>query len=83
MTQVTTDIRVQVRYFAGAAAAAGRDDETVDLAAGSGLGDLVALLGARHGAGLARVLTACSFLLDEVAGPVDRPLHDEAQVAGG
>jgi sulfur-carrier protein len=73
-------LRVSVRYFAGAAAAADRDGEDVDLPAGSRLADLASLLGSRHGGDLARVLTACSFLLDEVAGPLERPLHPGAQV---
>jgi molybdopterin converting factor small subunit len=73
-------VQVSVRYFAGAAAAAGRDGEDVVLVPGSHLADLAGELGRRHGAELTRVLTACSFLLDEVAGPADRPLHDGAQV---
>jgi sulfur-carrier protein len=73
-------LQVSVRYFAGAAAAAGRDAEGVDLAAGSRVIDLATVLGGRHGVELTRVLTACSFLLDEIAGPVDRLLHDGAQV---
>ena len=71
---------MSVRYFAGAAAAAGRDGEDVVLVPGSQLADLAGELGRRHGAELTRVLTACSFVLDEVAGPADRPLHDGAQV---
>lgn len=73
-------VQVSVRYFAGAAAAAGRDGEEVALPAGSRLCDLATLLGERHGADLARVLTACSFLVDAVAGPVDRRLPPVAHV---
>jgi molybdopterin converting factor small subunit len=66
-------LTVTVRYFAGAAAAAGRQDEVVALAPGATLGDLLALLADLHGGGLARVLDASSYLLDEVhAEPTDR-----------
>ena len=52
---------VHVRYFAAAAAAAGRDDEAVE--AGT-LGAILDAMTARHGAPLAKVLPACSFLID-------------------
>jgi sulfur-carrier protein len=58
---------VRVRYFAGARAAAGVPEETVRLAAGATVRDLVAELRGRHGDGLTRVLTACSFLLDGIS----------------
>ncbi|WP_337059303.1 MoaD/ThiS family protein [Kineococcus sp. G2] len=58
---------VGVRYFAGAAAAAGVEEERVALPAGATVGDLVAAVGAARGADLTRVLAACSFLLDGVA----------------
>lgn len=51
-----------VRYFAAAAEAAGVEEEQVPA-----LADLAALLDdaiGRHGASLARVLPACSVLLD-------------------
>jgi molybdopterin synthase sulfur carrier subunit len=48
-----------VRYFAGARAAAGVPEEKLDLTA---VGDLVA-----ERPELARVLTACSFLVDGLA----------------
>lgn len=64
---MTTAATVRVRYFAGARAAAGVPEETVSLAADARLRDLVDELGGRHGSALARVLTACSFLLDGVA----------------
>ena len=64
--------RVGVRYFAGAAAAAGVEEEGVELPAGATLADLVARVGASRGADLRRVLAACSFLVDGVgAGPGD------------
>lgn len=67
VTTAPTSATVRVRYFAGARAAAGVDEETVELPPRATVGDLVADLAARHGDGLTRVLTACSFLLDGVA----------------
>lgn len=58
---------VRVRYFAGARAAAGVNEETVQLRTGARVADLVDDLAGRHGDALTRVLTACSFLLDGVA----------------
>jgi sulfur-carrier protein len=62
---VTTTVRVS--YFAGARGAVGLAEESVVVPAGTTVGDLVAVLGDRHGEKLTRVLTACSFLLDGVA----------------
>lgn len=50
-----------IRYFAGAAEAAGTDSETRDAAS---IGDLITQLGAAHGAELTRVLTRCSLLVN-------------------
>lgn len=69
---------VRVRYFAGARAAAGTAEETVDLPAGATLADVVSVLGSRHGERLAKVLTAASLLLDGVATP-----NHAAPVAAG
>jgi sulfur-carrier protein len=52
---------VTVRYFAGARAAAGVDTETRDA---STLDQLVGQIVDEHGEKLARVLTACSFLVN-------------------
>jgi molybdopterin converting factor small subunit len=52
---------VQVRYFAAAAEAAGRDDETLDATT---LGDLRSHLESRYGEPMARVLRSGSFLVD-------------------
>ena len=71
---------VVVRYFAGAAAAAGLTEEKVTVPDGAPLAVLVEDLVARHGPALARVLAAASFLLDEVTGDTTRPLHDGALV---
>ena len=50
-----------MRYFAGARAAAGTDTESCN--AGT-LDELVGRIVDAHGERLARVLTACSFLVD-------------------
>lgn len=52
---------VTVRYFAGARAASGIDTETREAAS---LDQLVGQLVDAHGERLAKVLTACSFLVD-------------------
>lgn len=67
MTAAPTTATVRVRYFAGARAAAGVNEETVRLTTGATVRDLAAELACRHGDALTRVLTACSFLLDGVA----------------
>lgn len=55
---------VNVRLFAAAEAAAGRDEDQVDAAT---LGEAVDVLAERYGETMAKVLTASSFLLDGVA----------------
>ncbi|AGM27484.1 Putative molybdenum cofactor biosynthesis protein D2 (MoaD2) / thiamineS [Mycobacteroides abscessus] len=57
---------ITVRYFAAAAAAAGLQEETVDLPAGASFDDLTRLLASR-GPELERVLARCSFLHDGMA----------------
>lgn len=78
------DVSVSVRYFAGAAAAAGIAEEQLTLASPTArpvtVGALVEELVARHGADLARVLAASSFIVDEVAAGPERPLDDGARV---
>jgi len=59
-------LRVTVRYFAAARAAAGTGTEMIDLPAGATLANLVAMLQSRD-AGLATVLGRCSYLCDGVA----------------
>lgn len=66
MDDVSTDLRVTVRYFAAAAEAAGRTEETLGFAAGSTLGDLRSRLEKRYGEPMRRVLRAGSFLVDQV-----------------
>jgi sulfur-carrier protein len=67
---VTENGTLTVRYFAGAKAAAGRGEEPV--AAGRSLDAVLAELSAGNPA-LARVLAACSFLLDGTAVHRDDP----------
>jgi sulfur-carrier protein len=67
VTTAPTTATVRVRYFAGARAAAGITEESVQLATDATMRDLVDELADRHGATLTKVLTACSFLLDGVA----------------
>lgn len=73
-------LRVDVRYFAGAAAAAGLDEEVVLLEHGATVADLLEHLGQVHPP-LVRVLAVATALVDEVA-VTDRgaPLRDGAQV---
>lgn len=60
-------MRLRVRYFAAARAAAGTEYETVTLPEGASVADAVAELHARHPDRLPRVLAAASYLLDGVA----------------
>jgi sulfur-carrier protein len=60
------DIRVTVRYFAAAHAAAGAESETVTLPAGATVAELVGRL-ADRGPRLATVLGRCSYLCDGIA----------------
>jgi molybdopterin converting factor small subunit len=59
-------VRVTVRYFAAARAAAGVDEEVVELGAGATVADLIGVLNSR-GAALSKVLARCSYLCDGVA----------------
>lgn len=54
---------VTVRYFAGAAEAAGTDKEQVSA---TSVGELIAVVVAVHGPGLQRVIEQCSLLADGV-----------------
>ncbi|XVV04367.1 MoaD/ThiS family protein [Actinosynnema sp. CA-248983] len=60
-------VDLTVRYFAGARAAAGTQDENLALPPGATVATALAAVEAAHGEKLARVLQACSFLLDGVA----------------
>jgi sulfur-carrier protein len=59
-------VKVTVRYFAAARAAAGFDDEIIGLAPGTTVGALVRSLGERDPE-LAKVLSRCSYLCDGMA----------------
>ncbi len=59
-------MRVTVRYFAAARAAAGAETETVALHAGTTIAELIDALRARDSE-LSRVLARCSFLRDGIA----------------
>ena len=75
MTEVSTGVRVTVRYFAAARAAAGADTQTVLVEPGTTAADLVAKLGNQNPR-LAKVLMRCSYLCDEVAlRDLDAPLR--------
>ena len=65
MTELA-ELEVTVRYFAAARAAAGMESETLDVAPGTSVKDLVERLGARSPK-LAAVLDRCSFLCDGMA----------------
>lgn len=71
------EITVLVRFFAGAAAAAGVEEEKVTVPAGATLGSLVTALAVR-GPELARVLAASSFLVEAVSARPEDALADGA-----
>ncbi len=70
--------RVTVRYFAAARAAAGTEAETINLARGATVTELLDALKARD-AGLAKVLLRCSYLCDGVAVRDTGMTLDDAQ----
>jgi molybdopterin synthase sulfur carrier subunit len=61
------DMTVVVRYFAAARAAAGLNEEKLELAAGATVADLLDAIRAEHPGQLPGVLDRCSYLLDEIA----------------
>lgn len=69
---MTVSDQITVRYFAGARAATGIDQEYLPLSGPWPLPDLAEHLAERHGPALARILAAASFLVNETAGPRDR-----------
>ncbi|WP_329054673.1 MoaD/ThiS family protein [Amycolatopsis sp. NBC_01488] len=72
---------IVVRYFASARAAAGAEEEKVQLPSGASVGDAVAELRELHPAALPRVLDAASYLLDGIAvRDLTRPLRDGAEL---
>ena len=63
-----------MRYFAGASAAAGLEEELVEVPDGATVEALAGVLAQRHGGRLARVLASSTFLVDEVPGGRERGL---------
>lgn len=79
---------IVVRYFAAAAEAAGREEETLDVPEPATVGALRAVLRARYGSAMDRVVATGSFLVDGVVARDDaRPLGAAVDVlppfAGG
>ena len=67
-----TTVQVLVRLYAGARAAAGTAQTEVEVPSDAQVRDVLSALAADH-SGVAKVLPACSLLLDEVrAAPGDR-----------
>lgn len=59
-------MNVTVRYFAAAAEAAGLEEEQILVEPGATLASLKAVLAARHGDPMQKVMDAGSFLIDQV-----------------
>ncbi|MET0866077.1 MAG: MoaD/ThiS family protein [Nakamurella sp.] len=57
---------ITVRYFAAARSAAGREEETLSIPAGTTVARLIETL-SRRNTDLARVLQRCSYLCDSIA----------------
>jgi sulfur-carrier protein len=74
-----TDV-ITVRYFAGARAASGVEQEELPVTGPQPLPELAGRLAERHGEALARVLRAASFLVNETSGPADRMVEAGATV---
>jgi len=66
MTNVTTSIRLNVRFFAAAGAAAGSETAVLELQPGATVDDALEKL-CGHSEELALVLQKCSYLCDGVA----------------
>jgi molybdopterin converting factor small subunit len=63
----SSSVSVTVRYFAAARAAAGRDEESLELPAPATVADVIGAAQQRHGEALARVLQRCSYLHNATA----------------
>ncbi len=70
---------VRVRFFAGARAAAGTRASTTPVREGDRVADVMLRLSADRPA-LARVLPACSFLLDGVSATSDAPVGSSVEL---
>jgi molybdopterin synthase sulfur carrier subunit len=66
MTDLTTTVRVTVRYFGAARAAAATEAEVLTVESGCSVSDLADLVADRN-TQLAAVLARCSYLCDGVA----------------
>ncbi|WP_191246020.1 MoaD/ThiS family protein [Amycolatopsis deserti] len=72
---------VLVRYFASARAAAGVEEEVLQLPAGASVAEAVVALRDLHPETLPRILQAASFLVDGVAvRDPSRPLPEGAEL---
>lgn len=60
-------MRITVRYYAGARAAAGADEESLELPGGASVADAISALRAGRSTALNRVLDAASYLVDGIA----------------
>lgn len=69
MAELLSEARVAVRYFAAAADAAGREEES--LPAVDTVGQLRAVLIEKYGDAMARVLASGSFLVDGIVSRDD------------
>lgn len=75
MSDLSTRVRISIRYFGAARAAAGVEAETKAVAAGTSIADLANQLGAQNPR-LATVLARCSYLCDGMAvRDAHRPLR--------
>ncbi len=63
---MTGTVRVKVRYFAGAGAAAKVDEEVVEVSDSAQVSDVLDVVGQQRGADLVRVIAASSVLVDGV-----------------
>lgn len=63
---MSPEVVVTLRYFAGAGAAAGVEEEQVAVPAGSTVADALAVACDRRGPALARVIAASSVLVDGI-----------------
>jgi molybdopterin converting factor small subunit len=66
VTHVQAEIKVNIRYFAAARAAAGMEEEALAVLDGTSVTDLIERLSVRNPS-LATVLARCSFLCDGIA----------------
>ena len=73
-------VSVTVRFFAGARAAAGVDEDKLTLIGPATVATLIEELSNRFGADLVTVLSASSFIVDEVSATPDRVLSDGARI---